>query len=118
MKQGGKIGMEVTMRRRHKEVKHMRVCVTKGKKINVSPRISIENGWKEFKTTNELKVGDHVVFTLIATFKVEVVDNIKNCKIICKQQALKNDVDHYFPSTIPCLGTTHTSKRKKRRFHK
>jgi hypothetical protein len=40
------------------EVKHMRVCFTKGKKINGSPRISIGNGWKEFKTTNELKVGD------------------------------------------------------------
>jgi hypothetical protein len=120
MKHGGKIGMEVTMRGRHKEVKHMRVCVIKGKKINGSPRISIENGWKEFKTPNALKVGDHVVLTLIATstFKVEIVDNIKNCKRICKQQALKNVVDHYFPSTIPCLGTTHTSKRKKRRFHK
>jgi hypothetical protein len=83
--------------------------------INGSPRIlSIGNGWKEFKTTNELKVGDHLVFTLIvtSTLKVEIVDNIKNCKIICKQQALKDVVDHYFPSTIPCLGTTHTSKIK------
>jgi hypothetical protein len=25
---------------------------------------------------------------------------------------LKDGVDHYFPSTIPCLGTIHTSKRK------
>jgi hypothetical protein len=85
MKHGGKIGTEVTMRGRHKEVKHMKVCVTKGKKIG-SPRISIENGWKIFKTTNELKVGDHVVFTVIATssFKVEVVENVKNCKK-CRQ---------------------------------
>ncbi len=65
----------------------MKVCVTKGKKINGSPRINIENGWKELKKTNELKVGDHVVFTLIvaSTFKVEVIDNIKNYKILCKQ---------------------------------
>jgi len=58
----------------------MRMCVTKGK-INGSPRINIENGWKKFKTTNELKVGDHVVFTriVVSTFKVDVVDNIKNC---------------------------------------
>ena len=58
----------------------MRTCVTKGKKINGSPKISIGNGWKEFKTTNELKVGDHLVFTLIvtSTLKVEIVDNIKN----------------------------------------
>ncbi len=89
----------------------MKVCVTKGKKINGSPLIlSIGNGWKEFKTTNELKIGDHLVFPLIATstFKVEVVDNIKNCKIICKKQTLKDVVDRYFPSTIPCFGTTHT----------
>jgi len=115
MKHNGKIGIEMTMWGKHKEVKHMRVCVTKGKMINGSPRIlSIGNGWKEFKTTNELKVGDHLVFTLIvtSTLKVEIVDNIKNCKIICKQQALKDVVDHYFPSTIPCLGTTHTSKIK------
>jgi hypothetical protein len=39
------------MQRRHKEVKHMRVCVTESKKIG-SPKISIGNGWKEFKTTN------------------------------------------------------------------
>jgi hypothetical protein len=115
MKHGGKIGIEVTMWRKHKEVKHTRVCVTKGKKINGSPRIlNTRNGWKKFKTTNELKVGDHLVFTLIvtSTLKVEIVNNIKNCKIICKQQALKDVVDHYFPSTIPCLGTTHTSKIK------
>jgi hypothetical protein len=57
------------------------------------------------------------VSTLIATstFKVEIVDNIKNCKIICKQQALKDVVDHYCPSTIPCLVTTHTSKRKRKK---
>jgi hypothetical protein len=63
----------------------MRMCVTKGKKIG-SPKISIGNEWKEFKRTNDVKVGDHVVFTLIdaSTFKVELVDNIKNCKIICK----------------------------------
>jgi hypothetical protein len=86
------------------------MCVIKSKNIG--------NGWKEFKTTNDVKIGDHVVFTLIvaSTFKVEVVDNIKNCKIICKQQALKDVVDHYFPSTIPCLGTTHTSKRGKNKF--
>jgi hypothetical protein len=51
MKNGGKIGMEVIMRGRHKEVKHTRMCVTKSKKIG-SPKINIENGWKEFKTTN------------------------------------------------------------------
>jgi hypothetical protein len=115
MNHGGKIGTKVTMQGRHKEIKHMKMCVTKGKKINGSPKIlSIGNGWKEFKTTNELKVGDHLVFTLIATctFKIEVVNN-KNYKIICKQQALKDVVDHYFPSTIPCLGTTHTSKINK-----
>jgi hypothetical protein len=63
----------------------MRVCVTKGEKIG-PPKISIGNEWKEFKTTKDVKVRDHVVFTLIdaSTFKVEVVDNIKNCKIICK----------------------------------
>jgi hypothetical protein len=82
------------------------MCVIKSKNIG--------NGWKEFKTTNDVKIGDHVVFTLIvaSTFKVEVVDNIKNHKIICKQQVLKDGVEHYFPSTIPCLGTIHTSKRK------
>jgi hypothetical protein len=71
-------------------------------------------GWKKFKTTNEFKVGDHFVFTLIVTFtfKVEVIDYIKNYKIICNQQVLKYVIDHYFPSTIPCLGTTHTSINK------
>ncbi len=44
------------MQGRQKEVKHMRVCATKSKNINRSPRINIGNGWKEFKTTNELKV--------------------------------------------------------------
>ncbi len=34
--------------------------VTKGKKINGSPMISIGNGWKEFKTINDLKIGDHL----------------------------------------------------------
>jgi hypothetical protein len=55
-----------------KEIKHMKVCVTKlGKKIGL-PIISIGNGWNEFKTTNELKVRDHVVFTLnvVSTSKV------------------------------------------------
>ncbi len=86
----------------------MRVCVIKGKKIG-SPIISIGNGWKDFKTTNELKVGDHVVFTMIATssFKVEVVENVKNCKI-CQKQALEDNVDQFFPSIIPSLGTIHT----------
>jgi hypothetical protein len=52
--------MEVTMRGKHiEEIKHMRMCAIKGKKINGSPKISIGKGWKEFKTTNELKVGDH-----------------------------------------------------------
>jgi hypothetical protein len=61
----------------HNEVKHMKMCVTKfGKKIG-SPKINIGNGCKEFKITNELKVGDHVVFNVIvySTFKVVVVDN-------------------------------------------
>ncbi len=54
----------------------MKVCVTKGKKIG-APKINIGNKWKEFKKTNELKVGDHVVFNVIvySTFKVVVVDN-------------------------------------------
>jgi len=51
MMHGGKIGTEMIMWGRHKEVKHMKVCVTKSKKIG-SPKISIGNGWKEFKTTN------------------------------------------------------------------
>jgi hypothetical protein len=51
----------------HKEVKHMKMCVTKlGKKIG-SPKINIGNGCKELKTIKELKVGDHVVFTLVVT---------------------------------------------------
>jgi hypothetical protein len=49
MKHGGKIGMEVIMRGR--QVKHMKMCVTKSKNIG-SPKISNGNGWKEFKTTN------------------------------------------------------------------
>ncbi len=44
----------------------MKVYVTKGKKVG-SSKVCIGNGWKYFKTTNELKVGDHVVFTVIAT---------------------------------------------------
>ncbi len=97
MKHGDKIGTKVTMRGKHKEVKHTRVCVIKGKKIG-SPRINIGNGWKHFKTTNELKVGDHVVFIVIATssFKVGIVENVKNCKI-CQKQSLKDGVDHFFP---------------------
>jgi len=51
MMHSGKIGTEMIMRGRHKEVKNMRMCVTKSKKIG-SPKISIGNGWKEFKTTN------------------------------------------------------------------
>ncbi len=39
MKHGGKIGMKVTMQGRQiEEVNHMRVCVTKGKKVNGSPK--------------------------------------------------------------------------------
>jgi hypothetical protein len=56
MKHSDKIGMEMTMQGRHKEVKHMIMFVTKSKKINGSPTISIGNGWKGFKTTNELKI--------------------------------------------------------------
>ncbi len=61
---------------KHKKVKHVKVCVTKGKTIR-APKINIGNKWKEFKTTNELKVGHHVMFIMIvySTFKVEVVDN-------------------------------------------
>jgi hypothetical protein len=68
----------------------MKMCIFKGKKINGSPTIlSIGNGWKKFKTTNELKVRDHLVFTLIdiSTFKVKVIDNIK--KINKSQMKLK-----------------------------
>jgi hypothetical protein len=60
----------MTMQGRHKEVKHMRVCVTKGKNINRSPGISIGNGWKEFKTTNELKVGDHLSLKVVIIVKI------------------------------------------------
>jgi hypothetical protein len=70
MKHNGKIGIEVTMQGRHKEVKHMRVCVTKGKKINGSPRISIGNGWKEFKITNELKIKDNLSLKVVVTMKI------------------------------------------------
>jgi len=62
--------MEVKMWGRHKEVKHMRMCVTKGKKINGSHKIKIENGWKEFKTTYELKVGDHLSLKVIVIVKI------------------------------------------------
>jgi hypothetical protein len=50
----------------------MKVCVTKLDKKFGPPIISIGNGWEEFKTTNELKVGDHVMCILIvaSTFKV------------------------------------------------
>jgi len=53
------------MLKRHKHIKHMKVCVTKLDKKIGPPLINIGNGWEEFKTTNELKVGDHVLFTLI-----------------------------------------------------
>jgi hypothetical protein len=56
MKHSDKIGMEMTMQGRHKEVKHMIMFVTKSKKMNRSPRTGIGNGWKGFETTNELKV--------------------------------------------------------------
>ncbi len=56
--------------RKTQEVKHMRVCVTKGKKINESPKISIGTGWKEFKTTNELKVGDHLSLKVVLIMKI------------------------------------------------
>jgi hypothetical protein len=50
----------------------MKVCVTRLDKRTGPPIISIGNGWEEFKTINELKVGDHVVLILIvaSTFKV------------------------------------------------
>jgi hypothetical protein len=38
--------------------------------INGSPKISIGNGWKEFKTTNELKVGDHHSLKVVVTMKI------------------------------------------------
>jgi len=70
---------------KHKNIKHMKVCVTKLDKKIGPPIISIGNGWEEFKKINELKVGDHVVFILIvaSTFNVYDVDNIKNYKT-CK----------------------------------
>ncbi len=46
------------------------MCVTKGKKINGSHKIKIENGWKEFKTTNELKVGDYLSLKVIVIVKI------------------------------------------------
>ncbi len=48
----------------------MRMCVIKCKMINGSPKISIGNGWKEFKTTNELKVGDHHSLKVVVTMKI------------------------------------------------
>jgi hypothetical protein len=73
------------MLRKHKNIKHMKMCVTKLDKKIGPPIISIGNGWEEFKKINELKVGDHVVFILIvaSTFNVYDVDNIKNYKT-CK----------------------------------
>jgi hypothetical protein len=71
MNHGGKIGTKMTMRGRQiEEVKHMKVCVTKGKKINGSPRINIGNGWKEFKTINELKVRDHLSLKIFVIVKI------------------------------------------------
>jgi hypothetical protein len=70
MKHSGKIGTEVTMRKRQKKIKHMKVSVTKGKKMNQLPTISIGNGWKEFKTTNELKVRDHLSLEVVVTMKI------------------------------------------------
>ncbi len=91
------------------------MCVTKSKNVG-SPKISIGNGWKEFKTTNDVKVGDHVVFTLIvvSTFKVEVVDNIKNHKIICKQQAWRMVLIITFPQQFHALELSIHQKEKKK----
>jgi hypothetical protein len=117
MEYGGEIGTEVTMRGKLSEVKNMKVCSGKRGTIG-SLRISIGSGWREFRTTNGLKAGDYVVFTLIApsTFEVEVVDN-KACKKF--KQALQDGADHGFPSRIPsripCLATIHTSRRKRKR---
>lgn len=113
MEYGGEIGMEVTMRGKLSEVKNMRVCSGKSGRIG-SIRISIGSGWREFRTTNGLKAGDYVVFTLIApsTFEVEVVDNKASKKI---KQALQDGADHGFSSRIPCLATIHTSRRKRKR---
>jgi hypothetical protein len=113
MEYGGEIGTQVTMRGKLTEVKNMKVCFGKSGRIG-SLRISIGSGWREFRTTNGLKAGDYVVFTLIApsTFEVEVVDN-KACKKL--KQALQDGADHGFPSRIPCLATIHTSRRKRKR---
>jgi hypothetical protein len=48
---------------------------------------------------NELKLGEHVVFTFttLSTFKVQVVDNIKNCKISSKQKASWDGLIVFFP---------------------
>jgi hypothetical protein len=73
------------MRGRHiEEFKHMKVCVAKGKKINGSPIISIGNGWKKFKTTNELKIGDHLSLKVVVTVKV--------CNCILKDIKLKDNL--------------------------
>jgi hypothetical protein len=48
----------------------MKVCVTKGKKINGSPKINIGTGWKKFKTTNELKVRDHLSLKIVLIMKI------------------------------------------------
>jgi hypothetical protein len=65
------VSTEKTTQGRHiEEVKHMKVCVTKGKNIDWSPKISIGNGWKESKTTNELKVGDHFSLKVIVIMKI------------------------------------------------
>jgi hypothetical protein len=48
----------------------MRMCVTKGKKINGSSKISIGNGWKEFKTINELKIRDHLSLKVVVIVKI------------------------------------------------
>jgi hypothetical protein len=48
----------------------MKMSITKGKNINGSPIISIGNGWKKFKTTNELKVGDHLSLKVVVIMKI------------------------------------------------
>ncbi|CAK9264014.1 unnamed protein product [Sphagnum jensenii] len=113
MEYGDKIGTEVTMRGKLTEVKNMNVCFGKSGRLG-SLRISIGSGWREFRTTNGLKAGDYVVFTLIApsTFEVEVVDN-KACKKL--KQALQDGADHGFPPRMPCLATMHRSRRKRKR---
>jgi hypothetical protein len=55
---------------------------------------------KMFKITlNELRLREHVVFTLttLSTFKVQVVDNVKNCKISSKQKTLWDGLIMSFP---------------------